>query len=500
MNLINKIITGLTLVLFTLSLTNLSRADAHSDRLDKIESQVQDALIKMKGLEKKTKDTPSIKIGPGFKAKSGKNQFKLGGRIHFDIGSYDSADGATCQAAHSITDSSCLVNGTNFRRLRIAVSGKYDSMFYYKASVDWGASAKQGTDNTDNASVDEAFLGYKLAKNTTFSLGKQKMPVAFAESTSSNDMAFIERPPSLDALTDETIGPKRMGAQLRNWDKKMGYLVELGMHGSGDTFETELTNEDFGLGARVAYAPILSKKQVLHLGYWHNKTLVDETRFGAASGVGTRDLQWNYRTGLNVSDEKFLDMEDDADDKGGWTDMIHYGAEFAYLFGPAWVQAEWIWGEMNRAVMPGDTNTFTSYKANGGYYQFGYVIGSERRYTIKKGGWKAPKVKNPVSKGGSGVHEIVLRRDQLSLNDLADSASSGFSIDEGTQKTWTLGYNWYLNNSNRIMVNYINVDVDCEAVKNVSKLDCGATSNGITNNPDDYTTIKVLGVRFQTKW
>ena len=89
MNLINKIITGLTLVLFTLSLSNLSRADAHGDRLDKIESQVQDALIKMKGLEKKTKDTPSIKIGPGFKAKSGKNQFKLGGRIHFDIGMYN---------------------------------------------------------------------------------------------------------------------------------------------------------------------------------------------------------------------------------------------------------------------------------------------------------------------------------------------------------------------------------------------------------------------------
>ena len=53
-------------------------------------------------------------------------------------------------------------------------------------------------------------------------------------------------------------------------------------------------------------------------------------------------------------------MEDDADDKGGWTDMVHYGAELAYLIGPAWFQAEWIWGEFNRDVMSGDTNTFTS--------------------------------------------------------------------------------------------------------------------------------------------
>ena len=193
-------------------------------------------------------------------------------------------------------------------------------------------------------------------------------------------------------------------------------------------------------------------------------------------------------------------MEDDADDKGSWTDMEHYGAELAYLFGPAWFQAEWIWGQFNRDPLAGDSNTFKSYKANGGYYQFGYVLGSERRYTIKKGGWKAPKVKNDVAKGGSGVHEIAIRREQLSLNDLADSASSGFTINEGTQKTWTFGYNWYLNNSNRIMVNYIHVDVDCEAVNNVTSAACGESAGGITNDPDNYTSIKALGVRFQTKW
>ena len=495
MNYFRKYFSVLTLIFLTFTFKSFIYADGHGDRLDRIESQVQDALIQIKGMEN-TKDTASIKAGPGLKIKSGKNEVKFGGRIHFDIGMYNNDKGAKCEV-NDTTDGSCLVSGTNFRRLRLAMSGKYDDMFYYKASVDWGASAKQGT---DNASVDEVYLGYRLGKNTTFSVGKQKMPLAFAESTSSNDMAFIERAPSLDALTDETIGPKRMGAQFRNWDKKMGYLLELGMHGSSDTFSTEQTNEDFGLGARIAYAPILSKKHVLHLGYWHNKTLVDNRRYGAASQRGVTDLQWNYRIGLNVADEKFLDMEDDADDVGAWTDMVHYGAELAYLMGPAWFQAEWIYGEFNRDVMSGDTNTFTSYKANGGYYQFGYVMGSERRYTIKKGGWKAPKVKNAVNKGGSGVHEFALRRDQLSLNDLADSASSGFTINEGTQKTWTLGYNWYLSNNNRIMVNYLHVDVDCEAVNNVTSAACGESAGGITNDADSYTTIKALGIRFQTKW
>ena len=44
------------------------------------------------------------------------------------------------------------------------------------------------------------------------------------------------------------------------------------------------------------------------------------------------DLQWNYRIGLNIADEKFLDMEDDADDMGSWTDMEHYEIALAYNF------------------------------------------------------------------------------------------------------------------------------------------------------------------------
>ena len=78
-----------------------------------------------------------MKVGPGLKIKSGKNEFKLGGRIHFDVGMYNNDKAAKCEV-NDTTDGSCLVSGTNFRRLRLAMSGKYDDMFYYKASVDWG--------------------------------------------------------------------------------------------------------------------------------------------------------------------------------------------------------------------------------------------------------------------------------------------------------------------------------------------------------------------------
>ena len=47
---------------------------------------------------------------------------------------YNNDKAAKCEV-NDTTDGSCLVSGTNFRRLRLAMSGKYDDMFYYKASV-----------------------------------------------------------------------------------------------------------------------------------------------------------------------------------------------------------------------------------------------------------------------------------------------------------------------------------------------------------------------------
>ena len=492
MNLINKIITSLTLVLFTLSLSNLSRADAHGDRLDKIESQVQDALIKMKGLEKKTKDMPSIKSGPGLKIKKGKNEVKVGGRIHFDLGLHDPDAVLSCEVA-SVEGGSCFTDGTNFRRLRLAMSGKHDSMFYYKVSVDWGASAKQA-EVTDVASVDEAFWGMKLAKNTTLSIGKQKIPASFAESTSSNDLPFIERAPSVDTMTDESIGPKRMAVQLRNWDKKAGYLIETAVHGSGDIMQTETSDEQFGLTARAVYAPIHSKKHVLHFGYWYDYTDTD---------TYDTTMEWNYRIGLNVSDEKPIDA-DIGEDLGGITDMTHWGYEVAYLNNNFWAAGEWLWGEMERPTATGSrfnatTPTCTTLEANMGYVEAGYTFGGTRRYTIKKGGWKRPKVKNPINKGGSGVVEAGIRWDNSSLNGLC----SGYA-GQGAMRSTTLGLNWQLTNNNRILFNYIMADLDNEAVDEITSLAPGDSGNGalsnITNTDGETARVNVIGMRFQANW
>ena len=59
-------------------------------------------------------------------------------------------------------------------------------------------------------------------------------------------------------------------------------------------------------------------------------------------------------------------------------------------------------------------------------------------------------VKNPVTKGGSGVIEAGVRWDNSSLNGLC----SGYA-GQGAMKSTTLGINWQLTNNNRILFNYI---------------------------------------------
>ena len=490
MNLINKIITSLTLVLFTLSLSNLSRADAHGDRLDKIESQVQDALIKMKGLEKKTKDVPSIKVGPGLKIKSGKNEVKFGGRIHFDVGLHDADTLLTCEAANDAAGGgNCPNDGTNFRRLRLAMSGKYLDGFYYKASVDWGASAKTQGDNEDQTSVDEVYMGYKLGKSSTITLGKTKIPLSFAESTSSNDLTFIERAPSVDIMTDSSIGPKQMAVQYRKWDKKANYLLEAALHGGKDLADTDDYDERFGYTGRFVYAPSFGKSQVMHLGAWYDYT--DNDRLDV-------DPEWSYRMGLNVFDEKPLDA-DVGDNLGDITGLEHYGIEVALLYNNFWAAGEWIWGAMERdgagIFGAGAGDNCDSVEADMGYYELGATLNGKRRYTIKKGSWKRAKVKNPVNKGGVGVHEIGYRFNNSSLSNMCTGYDS-----QGQMHTHTLGYNWQLTNNNRIMFNYIVATIDSHAVTELSGFTVGESYDGVTLTDTTTQDIKALGIRFQTNW
>ena len=96
MNKFKNFLNIFTLILIIFNFKVFVQAD-DDNRIERIESQVQDALIKIKAIEKKNKNTTEMKVGPGLKIKSGKNEFKLGGRIHFDVGMYNNDKAAKCE-------------------------------------------------------------------------------------------------------------------------------------------------------------------------------------------------------------------------------------------------------------------------------------------------------------------------------------------------------------------------------------------------------------------
>ena len=70
-----KFLNIFTLILLIFNFKVFVQAD-DDNRIERIESQVQDALIKIKAIEKKNKNTTEMKVGPGLKIKLGKKALR----------------------------------------------------------------------------------------------------------------------------------------------------------------------------------------------------------------------------------------------------------------------------------------------------------------------------------------------------------------------------------------------------------------------------------------
>ena len=107
---------------------------------------------------------------------------------------------------------------------------------------------------------------------------------------------------------------------------------------------------------------------------------------------------------------------------------------------------------------------------------------------MKKGAWSAPKVKNPFPGKGTGVVEVAGRYSVVDFG--VDPAQPSHA---GKQSNFTVGLNWYLNNSTRIMFNSIRVDLE-DAGRKAEFDTVGNRTNGLDES------FWVHGVRWQYKW
>ena len=403
--------------------------DALKAQIEALQRKIDDVEIqhgnKIKSLEERKSDVEvSLKDGrPVFKTADGNFTFGITGRAHLDVGAYD-------QDAASAANFGGLRGNANFRRLRVGLNGTFAKDFKYNIEFNFGDS---GTES--NARIYEAALTYTGIDGVNLVLGATKPKMTLDDSTSSNDITFIERATAVNLAITPAAGEARMTAGgTYNTDNFFGgayYTMSSAAAGGGlDDYDSS------NIVGRLAYATSPKEGLNVHIGASGSHSF----------NVSGDTLRLRDRPELRVDPLRYID----TGNIGGIDTVSVYGPELALNYGPFRAQGEYYMYEIDG--IGGGSAEFDAWNLQASWI----ITGEAYRYDIKKAAYSGVKPANPFGFGGKGMGawEVAARYSSADLND----ASAG--IAGGQQDIITVGLNWYVNNNLRFMLNYLNVDVE----------------------------------------
>ena len=400
-----------------------------------MKEQLQNALMKIQVLEQAQKQQSSINqsgvvktklksgltidtSGGGIKIKSGKQKFSIGGRLMMD---YDSMDSGHQTENKSFSD-------MEWRRTRINIKGSVNDHWSYKATYDFNSE-------NNSANLHEGYIKYDTLNGFLITAGKTTADMMLEERTSSKWISTIERSllNSMNTKVNYLVGKPGDGAGV-----KLGfYDKESRISGALSVFDAYKNDSDdnndmiWHTTARLNYSPKLGKSQYGHFGVTYG--IADYK--GEAANV-------SLRLGIHQGDKTTL-----ADAAAG--DITNIGVEAAYVSGPFSVQAEYFDNETELE------NGSNGYEWDGYYGQLSYVLtGETRGYK-----WKGAKFDKIKPKGKMGAVELVLRYEDISVDDADEGTVAENKVD--LDRT-VIGVNWYVTNTVKFMANYSSVSMDNE--------------------------------------
>lgn len=391
--------------------------------------------------------------------------FKPRGRIHIDSGIV-SSPGAY--------ENANLGHRTRIRRARLGFEGTVPGGFGYKLEADLANAA---------VGFGDVWFTYNPANApVVVRVGNFETLNSMEQISSSNFVTFIER----NAFNDAFVNSRRLGAAVALKSKNNDWRAEAGLF-AAHAIDSSLDNDGWIGAVRVVYAPQSLGGQ-LHFGLnYQHRDFASNVSGGTSTGVGmpsTNQLaRYRARPNSQLTDVRFVDTGNFA----ATSDDI-FGLELAATFKGVYFNAEAQWLKA-RGYSAGDTasgsDTFSGGNLAvtplgdpgffGAYGEVGWFItGETRGYKRGDGTWARTKVLNPISKGGMGAFQIAARYDYLDLNDDAllngptnnftSGTSSLASLNArqgrgGTQSSYIVGFNWYLSDYLRLMLNYNRVEV-----------------------------------------
>jgi len=353
-----------------------------------------------------------------FESGDGDVEGRIGGRIMFDhtAGGIDDDVNPTTGP---------MEDGTEFRRTRLFTEGTlYD--IGYKFQIEFAG----------DPDITDMYLEFPSpVPSSNIKVGKFKEDLSLVERTSSKYITFMARP-----LLTEFTGGRDLGVRLGGGavGGDLNYGVGVYRATVDDALGTSQGDGEYKGTARVTYVPWSQDE---------NRKLV---HVGASGSVASLNSERPPDEQIEESHEPEVHLAPDFVDTGPLDAerTTQLGLESALVYNSFSVQAEFLQKKYGLDT-GGSDPTFGSWYVAGSYF----LTGEHRPYDGGAFGRVQP-VENfrAGDDGGPGAWQIAAR---YSTMDLTDSGIVGGEVD-----TVTLGVNWYLNPSVRIMANYVLANVD----------------------------------------
>lgn len=379
---------------------------------------------------------------PTWTSSDGRYSASIGAQLHFDVGGYLQSDE---QQPDNRNVNRLNTFGQNVRRARLPIILRADQ-FQVTVTPDFGGSP-DGT-----PSLYEGSIAWSPNRNLSVGLGYYKPLHTLNDSTSSNNILFLERPAIVNIASSLAAGSSRatFGARYSN-DRFLvaGYLTG-DVYGSQSAAVTR--PQSTGGVFRAAVRPFYNEDIDVHLGVSTNAS------FRIRRTAAGQSLQLRDRPELRVDNNRLIDTGL-LNASGAYS----YGPEFAFRYDRLMVQGEYIRVGVDRDG-PGPSQPGLEFE--GGYVEGSYVIlGQPRAYSTSSAAFGSVRLRpeQRVGQGGFGGLEAVARYSVVNLDDRVTRGRSAVStggVYGGYQQVIGVGLNWYPNENFRLMLDYDNIRVD----------------------------------------
>jgi phosphate-selective porin OprO and OprP len=417
-------------------------------------TQLKDAVAKESAAtNKRIADLPTVTADGGrIRVRTADKKFDaaIRSRIHMDYGFFTNGDNFNLDAT----------DGFQVRRAFLGVAG---SVF-----KDWGYefTANFADNRGGGSQIQAANITYNGFANTSLIAGVFQPKFTLDDSTSSNDIPFMERSPVGNIVVGIGGSDSRTGVGASYKGEK--YFAAAYLTGNS-TGTTGTIDDQVNILGRLAYQMLSSTEGAMGIGI---SGVYQATPQAAARPTPTpatfasTSIAFGDRSAARIGGNRTQLMSTGTISE---IDSAYaYGYDVGFNYKNFWAAGEYyaFGAETAARLKGGNANPIVDPEFDGYYLSAGYILTGERR-SYGVGEWSGVRPAWPVGQNGVGAWEVAIRYAHLDLIDAAANvgrtavtAANGANSGPGIEDIVTLGVNWYINPAIRLMFNYNIVDIE----------------------------------------